>query len=251
MMKPILLEMKYEFLSLLRMPRYSVMTIAFPAMFYVFFGIFIQNGKLGNVSAAAYLLTTMGTLGIMFSSMMALGAGIASERGLGWLEVKRASPMPALGWFAAKLSAAVLFGLIVTGVLFGLGAAFGGVRMAVAQWVELAGGLALGAIPFSTLGFVLGYLATPNSAPAMVNIVAMPMAFLSGLWVPAEFLPKALQNLAPFLPSYHLAQMGQVIVGVAGRGPVLPHVWALAGFTAVFTVAGWLVWRREESRVHG
>ncbi len=220
MIRSTLLEMKCEFLGLLRMPRYSVMTITFPAMFYVFFGIIIHQGDLGGISASTYALTIMSVFGVMFASLMGLGAGIAAERGLGWLEVKRASPMPAFGWFAAKLSTAMLFSAIVSGVVFALGAAFGGVRMGLTQWLVLWSAMVLGSIPFATLGFVLGYLASSNSAPAMVNIVAMPMAFLSGLFVPVQFMPKFVQHIAPAMPAFHLARIGQAIVGMQGSDPV-------------------------------
>ncbi len=251
MIRSTLLEMKCEFLGLLRMPRYSVMTITFPAMFYIFFGIVIRQGSFSGVSAPTYALTIMGVMGVMFASLMGLGAGIASERGLGWLEVKRASPMPGFGWFAAKLSTAMLFSALVSGILFALGATLGGVRLAPSEWLLLGGALVLGSIPFATLGFVLGYVATSNSAPAIVNMIAMPMAFLSGLFIPVQFMPKFVQNVAPALPAYHLAKIGQAIVGMRGSGPVLSHVFALAEFTVIFAIAGWYVWRREESRVHG
>lgn len=251
MIRSTLLEVKCEFLGLLRMPRYSVMTISFPAMFYVFFGIIIHQGNFGGVTAATYALTIMCVMGVMFASLMGLGAGIAAERGLGWLEVKRASPMPSFGWFAAKLSTAMLFSALVSGILFAIGATLGGVRLAPSEWLLLGGALVLGSIPFATLGFVLGYVATSNSAPAIVNMIAMPMAFLSGLFIPVQFMPKFVQNIAPAMPAYHLAKIGQAIVGMAGSGSVASHVLALAEFTALFAFAGWFVWRREESRVHG
>ncbi len=38
-MRTYLLEIKYEFLKALRMPAYSLPTILFPIVFYVFFGV--------------------------------------------------------------------------------------------------------------------------------------------------------------------------------------------------------------------
>jgi len=251
MIRSTLLELKCEFLGLLRMPRYSVLTITFPAMFYIFFGIVIRQGSFGGVSAPTYALTIMGVMGVMFAALMGLGAGIASERGWGWLEVKRASPMPGLGWIAAKLATAMLFSALVSGILFALGATLGGVRLASGEWLLLGVTLVLGAIPFATLGFVLGYVATSNSAPALVNMVAMPMAFLSGLFIPVQFMPKFVQHVAPAMPAYHLAKIGQAVIGMTGSDPVLWHVLALAQFTVLFAFVGWYVWRREESKIHG
>ena len=49
------------------------------------------------------------------------------------------------------------------------------------------------------LGLTIGSLAGPNSAPATVNMIYMPMAFCGGLWIPFDFLPKAIQQAAPLL----------------------------------------------------
>ena len=250
MTKAILLEIQCEFLSLLRMPRYSVSIVTFPVMFYVFFGVVLKNGPLNGIGPSVYVLCTMAAFGVMFAALMGLGVGIAAERGLGWLEVKRASPMPPAGWFIAKLVSALMFSAIIVTILFTLAVTLGGARMPVQQWAELGAALVGGALPFCALGFFLGYLITPNSAPAMINLVAMPMAFCSGMWVPLQFLPHPMNQIAQALPAYHLSEMTLAIAGATGHGRVVSHIQALAGITAVFVVLGWRVWRRDESRVH-
>ena len=178
------------------MPRYSVSIVTFPVMFYVFFGVVLKNGPLNGIGPSVYVLCTMAAFGVMFAALMGLGVGIAAERGFGWLEVKRASPMPPAGWFIAKLVSALMFSSIIVTILFTLAVTMGGARMPVQQWAELGGALVGGALPFCALGFFLGYLITPNSAPAMINLVAMPMAFCSGLWVPLQFLPHPMARIA-------------------------------------------------------
>ena len=84
----------------------------------------------------------------------------------------------------------------------------------------------------------------------MINLVAMPMAFCSGLWVPVQFLPHAVQRIAQALPAYHLSEISQALAGATGHGSIASHVQALASITLVFVAAGWLVWRRDENRIH-
>ena len=43
------------------------------------------------------------------------------------------------------------------------------VNLEVTAWISLAGRLLLGSLAFIMLGFFLGYLAGPNSAPAVVR----------------------------------------------------------------------------------
>ena len=81
------------------------------------------------------------------------------------------------------------------------------VRLAPASWLLLFLILALGTIPFCALGCALGYVAGPNSAPMLANLIYLPMSLLSGLWFPIELMPSFLRSLAPALPPYHLAQL--------------------------------------------
>jgi ABC-2 type transport system permease protein len=250
-MKTYLIEMKCEFFSLARMPRFSFTTIILPAMFYVLFGILLQQRFSGGAPAAAkYFLSMFAAFGVMSAGLWGLGAGIAGERGLGWLEIKRASPMPRPSWFLAKIASALAFSGCINVILFALGAAFGGVRMAPLAWLALGAAMIASALPFCALGLVLGYLVTPNAAPAVINLVALPMAFFSGLWTPLHLLPESLQRIAPALPAYHAAQIGLAISGAGGEGTIESHATSLVALTMIFTGVAWLLLWHEEGRTH-
>ncbi len=182
------METRTELLKFARMKSYALSTILYPLMFYCFFGLAMAP-QASTAPMARYLIATYGAFAIMGSTLYAFGSGIAVERGLGWLEVKRASPMPLGAYFFAKGAVAVAFGSTVILLLFALGAAFGHVRMAPAQWVLTFIGLVAGVIPFGLLGLTIGNLAGPNSAAATVNMIYMPLAFCGGLWIPFDFLP--------------------------------------------------------------
>jgi ABC-2 type transport system permease protein len=82
-------------------------------------------------------------------------------------------------------------------------------------------GMAFGAIVvilLCALGLAIGNFAGPNSAPATVNLIYLPMAFCSGLWIPFDVLPKGIQAVAPFLPSFHLSQIALQILGARTHG---------------------------------
>ena len=104
------------------------------------------------------------------------------------------------------------------------------------QWAAWAATCLVGVLPFSALGLWLGTLVGGRGAPALINLVYLPMAFLSGLWVPLTMLPKLLQTLAPAWPAYHLAQVAQQAVGVGAGRPLGLHLAVLAAITAVFFV---------------
>jgi ABC-2 type transport system permease protein len=246
------MEIKTEFLKLLRMRAYSVSTIAFPLMFYVFFGLAMGEHARGNAAPMArYLLGTYGAFAVMGAALYAFGVGVAVERGLGWLQLKRASPMPPPAYFAAKGVVSLTFGAIVVGLLFAMGAAFGGVRMPAAQWAAMGAALIAGAIPFCAMGLAIGNFAGPNSAPGTVNLIYLPMSFCGGLWIPFDYLPHAIQTAAPLLPSYHLGQIALAMQQAPSHGSIGRHVEALAAFALVFAGIAWLGHRQESERMYG
>jgi ABC-2 type transport system permease protein len=245
------LEARTELLKFARMRSYSLSTILFPLMFYCFFGLAMAPQEHTATPMARYLIATYGAFAIMGSTLYAFGVGIAVERGLGWLEVKRASPMPMGAYFFAKGAVAMVFGAIVILLLFAMGAVFGHVRMAPVQWLLTFSALVLGAVPFCALGLTIGNLAGPNSAPAMVNMIYMPMAFCGGLWIPFDFLPKAIQQAAPLLPSYHLAQIALAIQNAPGKGSIGGHATALAAFGLIFLGTAWAAQSRGREKMYG
>lgn len=244
-------EARDEFLKLIRIPIFAVSTIALPVMFYLLFGLAFSGGESGEVGRSTYMLATYGTFGVIGAALFGFGVSVAVERGQGWMRLKRVSPMPPQAYFVAKVAMSTTVSALIIGALFTLGATVGGVRMPLTQWISLALVLLLGALPFSAMGLAFGYLAGPNSAPAMLNLIYLPMAFASGLWIPIHQLPSFVQGIAPALPPYHFAQLALGTVGAAEGGSAVVHVVVLLAFMAFFlTVAAW-GFRRDEGRTYG
>lgn len=240
------LEARYEFLKLLRMPGYSLPSITFPAMFYLLFGVLFGGRSFGGASMATYLLATYGAFGVIGAALFAFGVAVAVERGQGWMMLKRASPMPPLAFFVAKLFMCAMFALVIFLVLATLGFAFGGVELPPLTWLRLGATLVAGAMPFCAIGLGLGYLLGPNSAVPVVNLLYLPMSFLSGLWIPFEALPASVKAIAPFLPAYHLAQLALGAIGLGSGHPAWGHAVALGGFACVGLAMALYGYRRDE-----
>jgi ABC-2 type transport system permease protein len=246
------LEAKYEFLKHLRLPAYVVPTLAFPIFFYVLFGLALNRNASGMPGGVAtYLLATYGAFGVIAATLFGFGVGVATERGQGWMSFKRATPMPPMAYFAAKTAMSLLFGAIIVALLFLLGATAGGVRLPLGGWLALGGTLIAGALPFCAFGLAIGYFAGPNSAPAMVNMIYLPAAFCSGLWIPIRYLPTWLQSIARYLPSYHYGQLALRTVGAGAGEPVGRSLLVLLVFTALSLAAARIGFRRDEGKTYG
>lgn len=241
------LEAKYEFLKQARMPAYAIPAVAFPVMFYLLFGILFGGGRsAGSTTVATYLLATYGTFGVIGCALFGFGVGVAIERGQGWMTLKRATPMPPFAYFVAKLAMAAIFGATIVLLLAVVGVTLGGVSLSPLAWVRLALTLIAGTVPFAALGLALGYVCGPNSAPAIVNLVYLPVSFASGLWIPIEVLPPFMKAIAPALPPYHLAQLALASVGAGRGGAAWSHLAALAGFTLIGLAVALVAYRRDE-----
>lgn len=239
-------EARFEFLRVLRSPGFAVPTLVFPTMLYVFFALVF--GKQGSIDYATFLLATYGAWGVMSPALFGFGVGVAMEREQGVLAMKRVAPMPPLAYLFAKAAMAMLFALVIVLLLFVLGAAFGGVRLPLGEWVALVLVLVFGAVPFCALGLVIGTRVNGQASTAVVNLIYLPMAFLGGLWVPLQFLPHWLQEFARALPTYHLSQLALGIIHMDAHGSFVVHVAYLVAFTAVFLGFAVRGWRRIQDR---
>lgn len=246
------MEAKAEVLKMLRLPAYALPSIAFPLVFYILFGVIFGAGRAaGTITMGTYLLGSYGAFGVIGAALFGFGVGVAVERGQGWMLLKRASPMPPLAYFVAKMFLCLVFAALITGSLFVLGATVGGADLPARSWALLGFTLIAGAIPFCAFGLVLGYLAGPNSAPAIVNLIYLPMGFLSGLWFPLPMMPKAVQALAPALPAYHLGQLAFKVLGAGDGGSVSGHLAYLTVFTIACLALARYAFQRDEDRTFG
>ncbi|WP_024891451.1 ABC transporter permease [Luteimonas huabeiensis] len=220
------MELRCEGMRLWREPMYVLPTLLLPVAFYAMFGLLL--GGRGDGGAARYLLATYGVFGTMAASMFGFGVTVAIDRERGFLALRRALPASPAGWMLARMLMAMLFAAAIALLLGLLAAGFGGVRLAASQWLLLAAVQVLGALPCCAIGLYLGALCSANAAPAVVNLLFLPMAFLSGLWLPLSMLPDALERIAPVWPSWHLAQLALAAIDDAPADGVWMHLLVLA-----------------------
>ena len=228
-----LLEARYECLRLLRTPSFAVPSLLFPALFYVLFGVLLNKS---SGDAARYLLATYGVFGVMGVGLFGFGVTVALEREQGFLIYKRALPMPPGAYLFAKMGMAALFAMMISLLLAALAATVGGVELRASQWLLLFAVNVIGVLPFAALGLYIGALIGGQGAPAVINILYLPMAFLSGLWLPLKLLPTWIAKLAPVWPSYHHSQIALKVIDMDGGGSLALHLGVLLGVTVLFFV---------------
>jgi ABC-2 type transport system permease protein len=97
-------ETRAEVLKAIRLPAFLVPVLVFPAMFYGLFGLMLSGSNpIAALAPPAYMLASYGTFGVVGAALFGMGVGVAMERGQGWMLLKRATPMPPLAYFMAKV----------------------------------------------------------------------------------------------------------------------------------------------------
>jgi ABC-2 type transport system permease protein len=238
----LLTEAKYDLLTLWRTPGFVAPSLIFPVMFYLLFGVFLTKGGQSD-----YLLVTYCCFGVMGPALFNFGVNVASEKSQGWLTMKQIAPAPVSAYLFGKMVSSLLFALVIVVLLFVVAALFGQVRLYTSQWLGLAGLVLLGTIPFCLFGLWLGLTISAKAAPAVVNLIYLPMAFLGGLWLPIQLLPVSLQHFAQLLPSFHFGQLALGIINRALPQPWWQHLLALLLFTLLFAFLTTRAFRHNRS----
>ncbi|WP_109124849.1 ABC transporter permease [Dyella sp. C11] len=224
-------EARSECLRYFRAPGFLLPITLFPTMFYLLFGIVMNHNAPGN--AARYLLASYSVFGVMSPGLFGFGVSLALERDNGLLTLKRALPMPPGAYLLGKMVMAMLAAGMVIVLLLALAVALAHVPLGIRQALSLLVTGMLGVLPFCALGMLVGTLVKGQGAPGVVNIIYLPMSFLSGLWIPLSALPSVLQRIAPIWPSAHLQQLALGAIGLEHVN-AWPHLLVLFAYTAGF-----------------
>jgi len=231
-----LAEAHCELLRVLRTPAFLVPSLVFPLLSFLMFGVLLGHGQ-----ASRYLLASYTVFGAMAPGLFGFGVGLALDRERGLLTLKRALPAPPAAWLLARVAMAMLVAGTIAALLLALAWLFGKVALVPTQVIVL---LALGmfaAVPFCAIGLLIGSVMPASGAPAVVNLLYLVMAVLSGLWMPLSMLPPVFSTLAPVWPAWHLGQLAQQAVGLPAHGAAWVHV---AVVLAIAALCLWLAQRR-------
>jgi len=246
----IVAQSRSEFLRLIRVPAFSIPVLAFPVMFYSLFGLPWAHRHIDGIDVGSYEMASFGAYAVISVALFAFGVTVANDRGSKTTVLMRATPMSPTAYLVGKTLATLVFALLAIAALFAFAAITGGIRLQPLLWLVLAARLLLGVFPFLTLGFAVGYLAGPNSAVAILQLINLPMSFASGLFVPLDDLPLYVRSIAPYLPAYHFGQLAWGAMG-APVEPIVTTVLWLFGFTVVFAAIAIRSYYREESKTFG
>jgi ABC-2 type transport system permease protein len=145
-----------------------------------------------------------------------------------------ATPLPRWVLVGSNVLVRLVIAAAQTALILGIGVSVLGVQIA-GNWLAIVGFVALGALTFTSIGYVIASFArTEEAANGMTSVVQFPLMFLSGIFFPLEIMPDWLRGVASFMPLTYLGDaLRQSMVGGAPFQPLPIDALVLVGWLAV------------------
>ena len=159
----------------------------------------------------------------------------------------RLAPVRTESLVASRLLVSLAVAAIQTAVFLLIGVFGFGLKLSGSWWMAIPL-IACGTLAFMAIGLVAGAISkTAEAASGIANVIILPMAFLSGSFIPLDQAPGWMQTVAKFLPLGQL-NTGMLDVMVRGEGPgaALVPIAALLGFAAIFGLLAARLFRWED-----
>jgi ABC-2 type transport system permease protein len=221
-----------------RNPSAAFFNFALPLLFLFLFGAIFA----GNQDALDVIVPGIAGLAVMSTTFSALAMNLTFLREQGVLKRMRGTPLPSGAYLTGIAANAVTNALIQIAIVVVAGRAFFGIGWP-RDWVALAVFVVAGVACLAALGVAWSHV-IPNfdAAPAYVNIVFLPVIFISGVFYDVDEAPQFLRDIAQALPLTHVIDgLSGAMVEGTGLADHLSDlaviaVWALAG--SVLAVRG-------------
>jgi ABC-2 type transport system permease protein len=240
LLRRILLQGKYEALTMLRNGEQLILAVVLPLLALV--GLTVTP-LLDGLGSSRVNVAVPGILALCAMSTAFTGQGISTgfDRRYGVLRFLSTTPLGRAGLIAGKILAVlavlVLQVLVVGAVAFALGW-----HPTPAGWLPAVVLLVLGAAAFTALGLLVAGTVRPEATLAITNLLWILLGALGGIVLPAERLPGLAQSVVHFLPSGALGEAlrDAFLEGTLNGGAALILLlWtAIAGAAAI----RWFKW---------
>lgn len=230
-------QLRVEQLVYWRSREAAVFTFIFPLMLFLLLGS-VYSGHIYGVPASQALLAALLAYGCAMVAFAGLAITLVLRRENAILKRLRATPLPPVTYVTALLASTIVVFALETVALFLLGRVVFGTPFP-SRIGSIVIVVVLGALCFSALGVGLsGLIRSGEGSSAVVNLIVLPMAFLTGAFGPTHHYPRFLRAIGDVLPLKYLVDLSNAVY-LHGHA-----VWAkpaAVGILAAWGVAGVVV----------
>ena len=244
----------YEALGLVRNRTAQGFAFGMPIAFLVLYVAIFGNGTIevdGHaVKGSTYYVAALTVFAIVDVAFMALAIGLVQHREAGVLRRRRATPQPAWTVIAGMALTTVVSSTLSAAVLLGVGRVAYGATVSPGALPALLLAVAAGVVVFCCLGFaVAGLVRSSDSAQPVVTALALPLMFISGVFIPWSLVPHWLQQVSAVFPVRPLTVVVlDPYLAHGARGSWDPAGLAVLGAWGLVAVIGAVRWFRWAPR---
>lgn len=209
-MRLFLHQVRVEQLVYWRSREAAVFTFIFPLMLFLLLGS-VYTGHIYGVDAAQALLAALLAYGCAMVAFAGSAISLVLRREQAILKRLRATPLPPVTYVTALLASTIAVFALETIALFVLG------RLVFhTPFPARAGSVAivvvLGAVCFAAMGIGLsGLIRSGEGSSAVVNLIVLPMSFLTGAFGPTRHYPNFLRAIGDVLPLKYLVDLSNAV----------------------------------------
>ena len=159
----------------------------------------------------------------------------------------RLAPVRTGALVASRTVVCLAVALLQVAIFLTLGVTVFGLQLSGWWWLSVPL-ILVATLSFMAIGMVAGAVSRPaEGATGLANVIILPMAFLSGSFIPLDQAPDWMQVVAKVLPLGQLNE-GMLDVMVRGEGPLalVQPVLVLLGFGLVFGLVSAKLFRWED-----
>jgi ABC-2 type transport system permease protein len=199
-------QLKWEQRLFWRSRESAVFVFLFPILLFALLTA-VYNGHIDGHPASWALLAGMIGYGAANTAFAGLAITLVSRREIGILKRIRATPLPPAVYLTAVLVSIMIVFAIQVASLFALGR-----LLKSTPWpshvLSLVLALALGAATFAALGLAItGFIRSLEGSSAVLNVIVLPTAFLSGSFGQTRHYPQVLRAIGDVLPLKYLLDL--------------------------------------------
>ncbi len=202
-------QSRYEFRAFRRNRRALVFSLLLPVLFLVVFAGVFGNGTVAlggtRVTVATYYVPGLMALAVVSSSLVNLTTSVVAERDLGVLKRRRATPVAPWVLMGARALTSVRISLLAAALLVAVGRVVYGAYVPGDALIGVAVTVMVGSASLSALGYALSTWLTMDSVQPVLQVVVLPLYFVSGVFVPQDRLPSWLRLAAEVFPIERIA----------------------------------------------
>ena len=247
MLRLVVHQTRYDLLTFSRNRQARFFTVFLPVIFLVIFASVFGDKLIGpeHITASTYYVPGIAALAVLSASFSNLVIAVTSQRELGILKRRRATPAPAGVVITGRAVTSLIVSLAVTAVVIAIGAIVYGVHVAPRAVGALALSIAVGSLALAALGYaVTTVIGSADSAQPVTLAITLPLAFISGVYIPSVQLSPALRHIAQAFPLEHLvAALSRGFVpggtGVAWADLAIVAGWGLGGLVVALRRFRW------------